>query len=742
MLNKLLQSFKHTLIVTALGSSLLVSQSCNAVIDETLINKSFTPLEAKTEHSVTANMALGQLFGRHYEKLRLNDDLSSDILDGYLDSLDGNKSYFLQSDIKQFEQYRNSIDNALMAGDLSIAFTIYNRYQQRVIERISFLLEQLPEKAKQYKFDKKDSFDLDREKSQWANSTQELDQLWKNRLKNSILSSRLADQKKDKKAAKDKKKDKIKTDIYTRLTKRYHNHLNRVHQSNADDAFQQFMNAVTESFDPHTQYFSPRNTENFNINMSLSLQGIGAVLQMEDEFTKVIRLVPAGPAEKAGELKPSDKIIAVGQNKDEMEDVIGWRLDEVVNLIRGEKGTTVYLEIMQDDSNEHKTITIVRDKVKLEEQSAQKDIIEIERNGQKQKIGIINIPTFYIDFQALQMGNPDYKSTSRDVAKLVAELKEDKVSGIVIDLRNNGGGSLKEALDLTDLFIPQGPVVQVRYSNGYVKVEPTDGSQDPGVLFDGPLGVLTNRLSASASEIFAGAIQDYGRGIVIGGQTFGKGTVQQLIPLKRGQVKLTQAKFYRISGESTQLEGVMPDILFPTLFDKEKIGESSYDKALNWDTIRPAGYRHDNKIQKMLPALNKQHQSRVSHNPDFDFIKAQKELINEFRDQTVISLNEKTRRLEKQQRDDKFLVIENKRRKEKGLKVLKNIEELDKEKEEKEKAREAAEKKAKEDKKKGKKSTVKKDKSDEDALLIESGNILLDMIKIEGEQQQIANKSK
>lgn len=718
--------------------TLTLAQACSATVDENLAGKDFTPLSPKAEHAITANQTLRQLFGRHYKKLRLNDDLSSQMFDKYIDALDGNKNYFLESDLKDFEKYRFKIDDALMRGDLTLAFNIYNRFQQRTVERISFLLTQLPDEAKKYRFDINESFELDREEAAWAKTKEELDILWKRRLKNSILASKISDdaekesaKKKGKKDSKEnkKKKDK-KTDIYTRLNKRYTNHLNRIHQTNSDDAFQQFMNAVTETFDPHTQYFSPRNTENFNINMSLSLQGIGAVLQIEDEFTKVVRLVPAGPAEKAGELKTSDKIIAVGQSREEMEDVIGWRLDEVVNLIRGEKGTTVYLEIIDDDSNEHKVISIVRDEVKLEEQSAQKEVVEIKRNGKTHKVGVINIPTFYIDFQALQMGDPDYKSTSRDVEKLLVELKKENVEGLIIDLRNNGGGSLKEALDLTDLFIPEGPVVQVRYSNGYVKVEPGDDMQDPGVFFDKPLAVLTNRLSASASEIFAGAIQDYGRGIVVGGQTFGKGTVQQLIPLERGQVKLTQAKFYRISGESTQLEGVMPDILFPSLFDKEKIGESSYDKALAWDTIRPAGYQSSNQVQALVPKLNQLHKSRIKDNPDFDFISAQKDLIKDFRDKTDVSLNEKTRLKDKADKDAKFLAIENERRKEKGLKILKDISELDAEKEEKELAKE--------------KNKDKSLNSEDDALLIESGNILLDMIDLSSQQgsHQVAKQNK
>ena len=492
------------------------------------------PFEARTytQTQVTSSkQSLHQLLGRHYEKQRLNDDLSSKIYDLYLKSMDGTHSYFLASDVAEFEKYRLKLDDGLIRGNLDAPFAMYNRLQQRVTERLSFLLKQLPEKAKDYDFDKDELLSLDRENVEWSTSTEELDDLWRKRLKNSILNLRLADKEDD--------------DIYELLSKRYQNQLNRTHLANEEDGFQVYMNAVTHAFDPHTAYFSPRNTENFNINMSLSLQGIGAVLQTEDEHTKVVRLVPAGPADKAGQLQTADKITGVGQGDEEIVDVIGWRLDEVVDLIRGAKGTTVRLEIIPSDANDLKTkvISIVRDEVKLEEQSAQKEIIEIPQGDKVLRIGVIDIPTFYIDFQGRQEGKKDFKSTTRDVEKLVNELKEENIDGIIVDLRNNGGGSLDEALNLTDLFIDRGPVVQVRYSNGYVQVLPEDKNQKAGIVYDGPIAVLTNRLSASASEIFAGAIQDYGRGIIVGGQTFGKGTVQSVLPLEHGQLKLTQAKF-------------------------------------------------------------------------------------------------------------------------------------------------------------------------------------------------------
>ena len=708
-----------------------------AKIDAPFEARTYTPTQV-----TSSKQSLHQLLGRHYEKQRLNDDLSSKIYDLYLKSMDGTRSYFLASDIAEFEKYRLKLDDGLIRGNLDAPFAMYNRLQQRVTERLSFLLKQLPEKAEDYNFDKDELLSLDRENVEWSKNTEELDDLWRKRLKNSILNLRLAEKEDD--------------DIYELLTKRYQNQLNRTHLANEEDGFQVYMNAVTHAFDPHTAYFSPRNTENFNINMSLSLQGIGAVLQTEDEHTKVVRLVPAGPADKAGQLQTADKITGVGQDDGEIVDVIGWRLDEVVDLIRGAKGTTVRLEIIPSDANDLKTkiISIVRDEVKLEEQSAQKEIIEIQQGDKVLKIGVIDIPTFYIDFQGRQEGKKDFKSTTRDVEKLVNELKEENIDGIIVDLRNNGGGSLDEALNLTDLFIDRGPVVQVRYSNGYVQVLPEDKNQKAGIVYDGPVAVLTNRLSASASEIFAGAIQDYGRGIIVGGQTFGKGTVQSVLPLEHGQLKLTQAKFYRVSGDSTQHQGVIPDILFPTLFDKEKIGESALDEALAWDTIRPAGYKAKRDFQQWLPVLRESHQSRIESNPDFIYLHNQKELMTELRQRTDITLNEKKRKQEREDNEKQRLDIENERRKAKGMELLTELKSDDdsatkeaKKKKEKtdaesEDQKDIADAKSEDDtsgdnisegnisKDNSTDDKAEEDDKEPDALLMETGNILVDLMRL------------
>lgn len=691
--------FKRLRIVRLLLTAviLLTTHLSLASIPDVKPDTPFTPLKPTREYTLTTQQIMNNLLRGHYEHQRLNDDLSSRILDILYKDIDSTRSYLLQSDIDEFEKYRHSLDEALSRGDMKPAFTIYNRFQERVSERLSFLLDELAKNAPGYPFDDDERLDLDRENVPWARTTAELDNLWRQRLKNSMLNLKLAG--KDKEATLDL------------LHKRYQNQLNRVHQSQPEDAYQTFMNAVTRAFDPHTQYFSPRNSENFNINMSLSLQGIGAVLQTEDEHTKVVRLVPGGPAAKAGNLQPADKIIGVAQDDGDIVDVIGWRLDEVVDLIRGPKGTTVRLEILPANSSgsDSKIVSVVRDEVKLEEQSAQKEILEIRDGEITHKLGVIDIPTFYIDFQGRMENKPDYKSTTRDVSVLISELKKEGIEGLVIDLRNNGGGSLEEAINLTGLFIPQGPVVQVRSTQGRVEVLP---DQDPSVLYDGPLTVLVNRLSASASEIFAGAIQDYGRGLIVGGQTFGKGTVQSLRPLRHGQLKITQAKFYRVSGDSTQNQGVIPDVLFPSLFDKEKIGESALDEALPWDTIRPAEYQHDKEIDSTLPALRELHQKRIEHNPDFRFLREQKTLISELREQTKVSLNEKIREQERKANDDKRLALENERRKAKGLPLLSSLDD-----------EESADSEAD--------SGKKTEKPEEDALLQEAGHILVDYMNIE-----------
>ena len=650
-----------------------------------------------------------QLEERHYAKLQYDDDFSSQHLDAYIDTLDGGKMYFLASDLEEFEQFRTVMDDQLPKGNLDAGFFIFNRFQERLEARLEDVLAKLPETVGAMDFDVDESYQLDVEEREWATTTEELDNRWRKQLKNQVLSLKLA--------------DKPEEDLVTTLEKRYRNQLKRVQQYNNQDVFQVYANALTELYDPHTNYLSPRRSENFNINMSLSLEGIGAVLQLEDEYTKVTRLVPKGPADKQGELQPSDRIVGVGQGqKGDIEDVIGWRLDEVVELIRGPKDSTVRLEVIPAKSkatDQRKIITIVRNKVKLEEQSAQREILEIPSGDQVLKVGVIDIPAFYIDFEAMRRGDKDYKSTTRDVRKLLEELQEEGVDGIVVDLRNNGGGSLQEANELTGLFIEYGPTVQIRHSSRRVW---RDGKRLKSPYYEGPLVVLVNRLSASASEIFAGAIQDYQRGIIVGDRSFGKGTVQTLIPLTEGQLKITESKFYRISGDSTQHRGVVPDVVFPTIYDPEEIGESALDHALNWDQINPVRHHRYNDLSTVLPRLTELFQVRSEKNPDFVYLEDQIALAQATRDIDELPLNEKARVALRESQEAKALAIENKRRKAKGEELLSSLDE--EESEEQAESDDAAE---------------EEEGSEEDVLLSEAGNVLVDALLIK--QQRYAAHS-
>lgn len=647
------------------------------------------PVHKQTLLEITESLKIG-----HYNRIQLDDELSSKIFDQYFKDLDPSRSYFYKSDLEEFEKYRQRFDNDIKQGALKPAYTIFNRYQQRMQERLDYNLAQL-ESSKAFDFMIDESLDTDRENAAWIQSEQEMNQLWDRRLKSALLNLKLAD--KDLKEAREV------------LIKRYKNQLKRASQVNSEDVFQTFVNAFTKQYDPHTQYFSPRKSENFKINMSLSLEGIGAVLKSENEFTQIVRLVPAGPAEKTGQLKATDRIIGVGQGVEgEIEDVVGWRLDDVVQLIRGPKGTTVRLEIKSADGKEtpSRIVKIVRNKVKLEEQSAQKRILEVEHLGRQFKLGIIEIPAFYIDFAALQRGDEDFKSTSRDVEKLVNELNQEGIDGLIIDLRNNGGGSLREANDTVGLFIKHGPTVQVKDSSGRVEIL---RDRDPKVAFTGPMAVMVNRLSASASEIFAGAVQDYNRGIVIGGQTFGKGTVQTLLPLNHGQLKLTHAKFYRISGESTQNKGVMPDIKFPTLYDPDIIGESALEQALSWDKVRSAPHGTYPTLRPFLQQLDKLYQKRTLANPDFIFMREQVNHLDEVRkESSIIPLQEQALKKERDEAERWQIDAENRRRAQKDQSPIKKLSELDEELEKDPQGRPI--------------------NPEAEAMLVEGGRILLDSV--------------
>ncbi len=655
------------------------------------------------EHSLLCIEILNQLRHKHYRKMELNDELSHKMFDLYLTELDEARMFFLDKDIQNFEPLRYLLDEALRIGELEPAFFIYNRFQERLQERLLYLTDFINNKFDTLDFSISESIQIERKNAPWAKSVEELNNLWRKRLKNDVLNLKMA--------------GKPMKDIPELLGKRYRNQLNRVKQTKSEDVFRGFMNALTKNFDPHTLYFSPRLLENFNIQMRLSLEGIGAVLQTESEYTKVVRLIPAGPADKSKQLKPGDLIVGVGQGLDgEMVDVIGWRIDDVVELIRGPKKTLVRLEIIPvDKKDEHqtKTINITRNTVKLEEQAAKKKLIEMEYKGKSMKIGIIDIPAFYVDFQALREGKKDYKSTVRDVRRLLEELKKEKVDGLIVDLRDNSGGSLREVNELIGLFIEIGPVVQVR-GEGRGVTQLND--MDPEMVYHGPLAVMINRLSASASEIFAGAIQDYQRGIIIGSRTFGKGTVQTLLRLQQGELKLTTAKFYRISGESTQHQGVIPDIVFPSIYDNEEIGESALTNVLPWDKIRPANFEPYPNLKTKIARLKVLHANNIKKSPDFSFLVEEIEYLNELRQRTELSLQEKTRNMEREVSEQRRLKMENKRRKAKGLEPIEKFSELEKEKEKEKKEGEAGEKEL------------------PDPFLVESQNILLDFIHLSQDQ--------
>ncbi|HET8802608.1 MAG TPA: carboxy terminal-processing peptidase [Marinobacter sp.] len=619
---------------------------------------------APTIDQARANILIArQLQFTHFRDLRISDELSGDVFEAYLEYLDGQRIYLTQKDVNKLGQVKGQLGSALKTGQLQPGFDIYNLVQQRIIERLKFALDTLDNGISELEFDTNESILLDRSEAPWAADQQALDELWIKRIKNAVLAQRLSGT--DDEA------------IVDTLRRRYEGQLKRAYQARSEDAFQAYMNAFTGMWDPHTSYFSPRTSENFNINMSLSLEGIGAVLQADNEYTKVVRLVPGGPAAKQGQLGPADRIVSVAQEGEKPVNVIGWRLDEVVDLIRGPRNSVVTLEVIPSSATDEtitQTIAIKRDEVKLEEQSASKDIIELQRNGEDYTIGVITIPTFYADFQAMQAGDPNYKSTTRDVRELITELQKQGVEGLVIDLRNNGGGALHEANDLVGLFIDKGPTVQIRNANNDVQVL-TD--EDPSVAYDGPLVVLTNRMSASASEIFAGAIQDYGRGLVVGSQTFGKGTVQAVRPLNHGQLKITQSKFYRVSGGSTQHKGVVPDIEIPSRIDKTRIGEDALDHALPWDQIEAVPHTRYYDFSGVIDELRKRHEQRFANSPEFSLLQREIEFLEQQRKMESVSLNLEERKAQHTRIEHTRLAIANARRELRGEEPFETLDALE-----------------------------------------------------------------
>jgi carboxyl-terminal processing protease len=683
---------KRSLLSVTLAFSFALSTLPLAA--KTTSDESWEYLQPDREQVIASLNVVELLKRHHYNKPPLNDERSEKIYQGYLKMLDPSRSYFIASDIAEFDQWRTRFDDLLKNGDLQPGFAIYTRHLERLQSRLQFTLNMLEQGVDKINLDTDESLLIDRENAPWVKDIAELDDLWRKRVKDEVLRLKIAG--KEPKA------------IQELLTKRYKNQLARLKQTRGEDVFQAYINAFAMSYDPHTTYLSPDNAENFDINMSLSLEGIGAVLQSDNEHVKVVRLVPAGPAEKSKQISPADKIIGVAQGSKEMVDVIGWRLDEVVKLIRGPKGSQVRLEVIPasnaPNDQTSKVVAITREAVKLEEQAAKKSILNLKHDNRDYKLGVIEIPAFYLDFKAFRAGDPNYKSTTRDVKRLLTELEKEKVDGVVIDLRNNGGGSLQEATELTGLFIDQGPTVLVRNSDGRVDVLADENS---GIYYKGPLAVLVNRLSASASEIFAGAMQDYHRALILGGQTFGKGTVQTIQPLNHGELKLTLAKFYRVSGQSTQHQGVIPDIQYPDIMDTKEIGESALPEAMPWDSIKPAIKPELDPIKPFLAELQSRFENRTAQNPDFTFARERLQLAQKLMEETTVSLNETKRRAQQTDIEGQQLAIENSRRKAKGEALLNKL------KEEDEDALPVEDEKT---------------KPEDDAYLAESGRILLDYL--------------
>jgi carboxyl-terminal processing protease len=651
-------SMKRSLVSVTLAFSLALSAFPLAA--KTTRDASWDYLQPDRDQ-VIASLNIVELLKRHhYNKPPLNDERSEKIYQGYLKMLDPSRSFFTAADIAEFDPWRTRFDDLLKNGDLQPGFAMYKRHLERLQSRLTYTLGLLEQGVDTFDFTVDESLLVDREDAPWAKDLSELEDLWRKQVKDDVLRLKIAG--KEPKA------------IQELLTKRYKNQQSRLQQTRGEDVFQAYINAFAMSYDPHTTYLSPDNAENFDINMSLSLEGIGAVLQSDNEYVKVVRLVPAGPAEKSKQIAPADKIVGVAQGSKEMVDVIGWRLDEVVKLIRGPKGSQVRLEVIPasnaPNDQTSKVVAITREAVKLEEQAAKKSILNLKHENRDYKLGVIEIPAFYLDFKAFRAGDPNYKSTTRDVKRLLTELEKEKVDGVVIDLRNNGGGSLQEATELTGLFIDQGPTVLVRNSDGRVDVLADENS---GVYYKGPLAVLVNRLSASASEIFAGAMQDYHRALILGGQTFGKGTVQSIQPLNHGELKLTLAKFYRVSGQSTQNQGVIPDIKYPDLMDTKEIGESALPEALPWDSIKPAIKPELDPIKPFLAELHRRFEDRPAQNQDFTFARERLQLAQKLMAETTVSLNEVTRRAQHADIEAQQLAIENTRRQAKGEETLNKL---------------------------------------------------------------------
>lgn len=666
IMNKLVKT-----ALLALLAGIVTANFATSSFGDSLAETASNDRYAKIAREVT------QLFReRHYRRAAIDNRLSAAIFDNYLDMLDPNRRYLTARDVEQLSRHRLRLDESVASGNVEPAFKIFNTYRKRASERLKSALALL-ETEPDFSID--ESFRFNRDGLPWPADDEELDELWRKIVKNDALSLVMA--------------EKSWEETREVLTKRYQRVLKRLEQINDDDVFESFMNAYANTLDPHSNYYSPRNSEEFRIQMSLSYEGIGASLQTEDDYVKVMNIIPGGPAAAIGDPQPNDRIIGVGQGPDgEIVDVIGWRLDDVVQLIRGPGGTVVRLQLLPQSAapgDKGKIVALTRGKIQLEQQAARSSIMPVQSGEKSLQVGIITVPSFYRDFEAYARGDKDFRSTTSDVRKLIMELEKEGIDGLVIDLRNNGGGNLSEATALTGLFIEQGPLVQLRDASGRIEIL---NDPSPDIAFDGPLAVLVNRYSASASEIFAGAIQDYQRGLVIGQQTFGKGTFQHLYNLDRsamfgrfarrtgpgfGQLTLTTGKYYRVSGESTQHRGVAPDIQLPSAIDTTQVGESTQDTALPWDRIQPTRYRASQSLREAVNNLEAKHLERVTDDPDYKYLLAGIDAYSASRDRHSVSLNMDKRFAEREAERAAQLERYNARRTALGLATAESLDELD-----------------------------------------------------------------
>ena len=589
-------------------------------------------LRPSEAHGQSAKAVVQIMQRHHYRKAPLDDDLGGRILDRYLDGFDPARSVFLASDIAEFDAYRTQVDDALRRGRLGFAFHVFKRYRQRTADRAATAAALL---GQGFDFAREEALEIDRTDAPWAQTPEELDDHWRQRVKNDILELELAGHEP--------------SAIPQALRTRYARMDRRVRQIDADDVVQYFLNAYTQSIDPHSTYFSPRTSENFQIRMSLSLEGIGAALQTVGEHTVVRRVLPGGPADRSGQLRVDDRIIGVRQSgEDEVTDIVSWRLEDVVDLIRGPKGSTVHLQVQPADapSGVPRMVSMVRARIDLDDQSASRRILETQASdGRRAHVGVIKIPSFYLDMAGRSTGRSDYRSASRDVRRLVAELRADAVDGLIVDLRDNQGGSLDEALLVAGLFIESGPIVQVRRSSGQARLR---WDEDSSIAWDGPLGVLVNRGSASASEIFAGAIQDYGRGLVIGTRTYGKGTVQNLIDLPSyggtGRLKLTIAQYFRVNGEGVQRFGIVPDVDLAAVAGEEQGGERDLETALPWARVGAARWQAQERSEEVLAQVRTRSRERLDGEAPYRLLREEIEARRRQRENGSLSLHRDRRR--------------------------------------------------------------------------------------------------